>query len=34
MYKMSYAHGATNIPLLGETIGANLKKNCRKVWKP
>lgn len=30
MYKLSYAHGATNIPLLGETIGTNLKRTVEK----
>ncbi len=30
MYKLSYSHGVTNIPLLGETIGRNLKKTVEK----
>ena len=27
----SYAHGACAIPLLGETIGANLKRTAARV---
>lgn len=30
MYKLSYAHGVSNIPLLGETIGTNLKRTVEK----
>ena len=30
MKKKSYAHGASAVPLLGETIGENLSKTCKK----
>ena len=30
MQKISYAHGASNMPLLGETIGQNLKRTVAK----
>src|SRR3954468_8757511 len=28
---LSYAHGATDVPLLGETIGANLERTAARV---
>lgn len=28
--QLSYVHGASNIPLLGETIGENLRKTVEK----
>lgn len=33
MTKLSYSHGASEIPLLGETLGENLKKSVEKFPK-
>ena len=30
MSRPSYAHGASDVPLLGETIGANLRRTVEK----
>ncbi len=29
--RLSYAHGASDVPLLGETIGANLERTVARV---